>query len=200
MAAAAVAFALEAIAPEPAPSTEILVAASNLAPGTRLEAGHLTTIAWPTTLVPPGAIGTLTDAVGRTLSGAIGEGEALTALRLVGPALAATLVEGGRVAAPVRLADADATSLLQPGDRIDLVAASAGSADPVSGATGAAAARVVAAAATVVAVPHSTDGNSLIGSAGTSGGALLVVAVTPSEALALAQASVLGPLSVILVG
>ncbi len=200
LAAAAVAFALDAVAPAAAPSVSVVVAAGDLAPGVTLEASDLRSVAWPTALVPPGALAAIPEAVGRTLAGALGSGELVTTLRLVGPTLAATLLSVGRVAAPVRLADAEATRLLRPGDRIDLVSASAGSADPIAGTAAAAQAHVVAAGATVVAVPASSQGSSLIGSAGTTGGALLVVAVTRSEALALAQASVLGPLSVILVG
>lgn len=156
-------------------------------------------MAWPTNLAPPGAITTVAAAVGRTVAAAVGQGEAITGLRLVGPTLSAVLAHDGRVAVPVRLADADAAALLRPGDRIDLVSATAGSADPVGGTSGGPEASVVAEGSTVISVPAPDDGSTLIGSRGDAGGSLVVVSVTRTEALALARAAVLGPLSIILV-
>ncbi len=199
LAAAAVAFALDALAPEPPASVRVVVAAGNLSPGRQLVAADLRLVSWPTLVAPPGALGSIEAAAGRTLAGAVGEGEALTALRLVGPALAATLQTDGRVAAPVRLADAEAAALLRPGDHVDLVAASAGGADPINGGAGSSYARVVAAGAVVVAVPIRETGSSLITAGSATGGALVVVAVTRTEALNLAEAAVLGPLSALLV-
>ena len=200
LAAGAVAFALDALAPEPPASARVVVAAGDLAPGAQLESSDLRLVAWPTALVPPGALTSLEEAAGRTLSAAVGKGEALTALRLVGPVLAATLVSDGRVAAPVRLADAQAATLLRPGDRLDLVAASAGGADPIDGTAGGSYARVVATGAVVITVPNADTGRSLIAGSPSAGGALVVVAVTRTEALTLAEAAVLGPISALLVG
>ena len=169
-------------------------------PAPTSSASDVRLVAWPSALVPPGALTSLEAAAGRTLSSAVGEGEALTALRFVGPALATTLRTDGRVAAPVRLADAEAALLLRPGDRVDLVAASAGGADPIDGSAGSAYARVVAVAAVVITSPSSEGGSSLITGSSTASGALVVVAVTRTEALTLAEAAVLGPLSALLVG
>jgi Flp pilus assembly protein CpaB len=199
--AGAVAFSLETLAPPEPESAQLVVAADDLAGGRRLDGSALRLVHWPAALVPPGAVRTIEEAAGRTLAGALGRGEPLTTLRLVGPGLADTLAQEGRVATPVRLADAGAARLLRPGDRIDLVAASAGSADPLDPVSGDPAdARVVAESAGVLAVPTGDGDSSLLSGAPSSGGALLVVAVTREEALALAQAAVLGPLSVILVG
>lgn len=200
LAAAAVAFALDALAPEPPASARVVVASGDLAPGAHLESADLRLVAWPTALVPPGALTSLEAAAGRTLASAVGEGEALTALRFVGPALATTLRTDGRIAAPVRLADAQAATLLRPGDRLDLVAASAGGADPIDGTAGGSYARVVAAGAVVITVPSVDRGRSVIAGSPSSGGALVVVAVTRTEALMLAEAAVLGPISALLVG
>ncbi len=195
---ASVAFALDALAPA-APATDpVVVAAHALAPGATLNEGDVRLAAWPTALVPADAIRSIAETSGRVLAGAVGEGEALTGLRLVGPALTAAIAGAGRVAAPVRLADAATARLLRPGDRVDVVAAQAGTADPISGGTAPPGARVVAAAALVITVAPDTQPNALIGS--TSGGALVVLALSRTEALAVAEASVLGPISVLLVG
>lgn len=200
LAAAAVAFALDAFAPEPPPSARVVVATTDLPPGTHLAASDLRLASWPSALVPPGALTSVEAAAGRTLAAAVGKGEAMTALRLVGPALAATLLTDGRVAAAVRLSDAQAVTLLRPGDRLDLVAASAGGADPIDGTAGGSYARVVASGVLVVTVPAAESGSSFISGGSTAGGALVVVAVTRTEALTLAEAAVLGPLSALLVG
>jgi pilus assembly protein CpaB len=80
----------------------------------------------------------------------------------------------------VRIADADAVALVRVGDRVDVLAP-----DP----TGELLSSVAVAGASVVAVPRADDALA----AGTPG-ALVVLAVTPEEALQLARHSVLGPL------
>ncbi|WP_327290720.1 hypothetical protein [Streptomyces sp. NBC_01198] len=96
------------------------------------------------------------------------------------------------VKAPVRITDAAAVRLLQPGDRVDVLAA----------------ARVVASAVPVVAVPEQPDGQvapaasaesdlpSAAPDAGTAGGALVVLAVPRRIAAALSGAAVSSPLAV----
>lgn len=95
------------------------------------------------------------------------------------------------VKAPVRIADAAAVRLLQPGDRVDVLAA----------------ARVVASAVPVVDVPGGQDapaapeGGALPSAAtdtGTAGGALVVLAVPRRIAAALSGAAVSSPLAVAL--
>jgi hypothetical protein len=104
------------------------------------------------------------------------------------------------VATPVRLADPTVATLLHPGDRVDLVAAQAGSSDPVSGGTAPADAHVVAPGALVLSVVQPDQSDSVLVGGGTTASGLLVVAVSRTEALSLARASLLGPLSVLLVG
>ena len=100
------------------------------------------------------------------------------------------------VAAPVRIADAEAVRLLRPGDRVDVLAA------PVSrGPTGLSAdlggerpagpARVVARRARVAEVPARAEGAPpAAGPAASGEGALLVLSVTPETAAELAGAAV----------
>ena len=65
--------------------------------------------------------GSRAGAVGRTLAAPVRAGEPVTDVRLVAPSLVAGYP--GRVALPVRMADADAVALLRVGDRVSLVAA-----------------------------------------------------------------------------
>jgi Flp pilus assembly protein RcpC/CpaB len=102
----------------------------------------------------------------------------------------------GLVAAPVRLADADVAPLLHPGARFDVLAAGAAS-DPGYEAASAVA-TVVARDVQVLSVgPESTTAAS---STNTSGGTLVVLAVTRSDARALAGGEAAGRLSVSLLG
>ncbi|MFB7287245.1 hypothetical protein [Actinacidiphila glaucinigra] len=103
-----------------------------------------------------------------------------------GPAPAAA---AGRdmVRAPVRIADAAAAGLVRPGDRVDILAA----------------ARVVARAAPVVAVPSPASGGQGVAPDGLDGGgggdgALIVLSVPPGTAAALSGAAASSPLAVAL--
>ena len=180
LAGLAVVTGVRAASMPPVETTPVLVAASDLAGGSRLGSEDLTTVELPVDAVPAGALPDAEVVEGRTLAAPVRSGEPLTDVRLVAPGL----LDGypGLVAAPVRVADPAAVRLLAVGDRVDLVAASPDGA----GAT------VVAEGAAVVAVPGHDPGDGLVG------GGLVVVAVPPSEALALAEAAVRAVLSVVL--
>lgn len=184
-AAAAVAGGLHTASPPPPDTTDVIVAATDLPAGAPLQVDQLDTVAMPDDLVPKGALTNHAAATGELLAGPVRSGEPLTDLSLVG----APLVEGygpGRVAAPVRIADAGAVALLDTGDHIDVLAA-----DP----RGAAETAVVAAGAPVVVVPDAGKTATRSGS-----GALVVIAVMPETAKKLSQAAVVGPLSVAIRG
>jgi pilus assembly protein CpaB len=118
----------------------------------------------------------------------------------------------GQVSAPVRLADSQAAQLLQPGQRIDVLAAStavgdAGLAGSASGsASGSAgstlAATVIAANVMVIAIPIASapPGGSQVDSDVGVEGALVVLATSPLQARLLAQAQVTSRLSAVVVG
>ena len=93
-------------------------------------------------------------------------------------------LEAGLVAAPVRLADAEVARLLAPGSIVDVLAAD-----------GEGRAHVVADAVEVLSVPPSEHHAF---SSTDFGGALLLLAVTPSQATGLAAMAAVGPLSVVL--
>lgn len=145
LAAALTALALVAVlrtvAPAPPQTVDLTVAAHDLAAGTPLAAADLTTIAVPAALVPDGV---RTDPEGATLAAPLRRGEPVTDARLVGPALS---TEPGLVAVPIRLPDAGMAGLLEPGDRIDLLAVDPSAAGPSGAAR-------VASGVLVLAVPR----------------------------------------------
>lgn len=148
----------------------MLIAARDLPSGTRLGEDDLVVQAFPASLAPRGSART---AVGRVLAAPIGRGEVLTDIRVVGPALA--LAQAGDTVLPVRLPDAGMASLLRPGDEIDLVAT-----DPGTGVS-----TVVARDVTVLATPTGVAD----GPAGGSGGALVVVGASATDAIDISSAA-----------
>ncbi|MGH3383914.1 MAG: Flp pilus assembly protein CpaB [Nocardioidaceae bacterium] len=179
--AVAVAAGLHVVSPPPPVTQSVVVAAIDVPAGTPLRAEHLRRTDLPDAAVPRGAVTSPDQLIGRVLVGPVRAGETLTDIRVVDQPLIAGY-GGGRVAAPVRIADADAVALLQPGDRIDVMAA-----DPQS----AQAASVVATRAPVIVVPKPETGSPTSGS-----GALVVLAVSGESAKKLARAAVAGPLSI----
>lgn len=175
--AVAVLAILRVLAPPPAPTQPVVVAARDLPGGVVLTAGDLTVVDYPVGIVPAGL---LADPAGRTLAGPMRRGEPVSDRRVVGPALAAG--HPGRVAMPVRIPDAASVGLLRVGDRIDLV-----SADPRRGS-----AQVLVRAAAVLALPEEPD-TSLPGR-------LVVAAVPPDTVTTLSATAARGFLSLTLSG
>jgi hypothetical protein len=114
----------------------------------------------------------------------------LTDVRLVGPGVLRGLAVG-TVAAPVRIADAEAAGLLRPGDVVDLLAASAVPDAPTGEA------RLVASSVRVLLSPRPQRFGM---NAGLGTGALMLVATSPTTAALLAAAAVTDRLSVVLRG
>lgn len=191
LAAAALAGALQVLAPDPVPGVAVVVAARDLPAGATLRAGDLRTIHLPGEAVPGGAIagGALTTATGRVLAGPARRGEVVTDVRLLGAARLAGQ-PAGTVAAPVRVADPAAAALAAPGSRVDVLLAVQGRTD----------AEVVVRAATVLAGSTAlTASPDLLGGGGDpAAGGLLVLAVSAPDAAALAGAAARGPLSLTL--
>jgi Flp pilus assembly protein CpaB len=183
LAAGSVALVLTALAPTPPTVVNVLAVARDLPAGATLSAQDLRVVGLAPGTVPLGSIRDRNDVVGRVLAAAMRSGEPLTDVRLVGRALTRTLGRDGLVAAPIRIADAGAARLLQPGDVVDVLAAS----DHDDGAL----APVVATAVRVVTVPALEESTSALDS-----GALIVVATTPATAATLARAAVTSRLSV----
>ncbi|MFB7194391.1 RcpC/CpaB family pilus assembly protein [Streptomyces sp. NPDC056240] len=102
------------------------------------------------------------------------------------------------VSAPVRIADAAAVRLLRPGDRVDVVAASAGAGSGDGRGSGGQDGRVVAAGARVSSVPDSAESAESAGEAASAGGALVVLSVPRETAARLAGAGATSRLAVTL--
>lgn len=138
-----------------------VVAARPLQPGTVVTGDDVRVVALPAGSTLPGTLRSAGAVVGQRLTGAIGEGEALTDSRLLTPRLPAALT--GDPAArlvPVRPADPAVAGLLRTGDVVDVL-------DDESG---------VLARDAVVAVP-----------ANTSTPALLALAEAPAHRVATAS-------------
>jgi pilus assembly protein CpaB len=178
--------ALTAVTPRHTPTRPVWTAARDLSGGGPLRADDIVLRRLPLPLVPAGALGAGARVVGRMLAAPMRRGEPLTDVRLLAPPLLAALDRPGLVAVPVRVADgAAAAALTHPGDVVDVLATA-----DLDGASANAPA-VVAAAVTVLSVP----GRDATGE-GDAG--LVVVAVTPEQAAALATAAAGSRLSLVL--
>jgi pilus assembly protein CpaB len=196
-----VAIAVSTLAPQPASGEFIVTAARDLQPGVTLTAADLRQVRFTTAQLPAGAIAQPAAAIGRRLGSAIRRGEPLTDVRL-DDAGALASPGNGLVAMPIRLADTRAAELLQPGMRVDVLAASATSAE-LGAASSIEPAVVVALGVTVVAVPNPAAATGLAASDTdplSQDGALVVLATTPEQARLLAQAQVSDRLSAVSLG
>jgi Flp pilus assembly protein CpaB len=178
----AVVAGIQAARPAPAPTRVVRVAAHDLASGAVLTPDDLVARRYPTAVAPAGSV---PDPVGRTLAAPVRAGEPVTDVRLVAPSVVAGYP--GRVALPVRVADADAAALLRVGDRVGLVAA-----DPRRGT-----ASYVAVDVPVLALPRVAADTSATAQLP---GRLVVVAVFPSDVGRIAGAAATALLSVVISG
>jgi Flp pilus assembly protein CpaB len=178
-AVAVVAFG-HVLAPDPPARTVMVVAAHDLPTGSILGSADLRTVRTDPQSVPTHAATAAGALTGRTVAAPMRAGEPFTDQRLVGPRLMSGY-PGSPVAAPVRVPDAEAVSLLHVGDRVDVYSA--------TGDSRGLAERVVA-GAYVVSMPAPQP------QADSREGALVVLAVTSLQAARLAQAGAVTSLSV----
>ena len=152
----------------------VLVAARDLAAGTRLSTADVRVRTWPDELRPAGALSSGAAVAGRRLAGALRAGEAITEARLSGPGLAAGLTPTMR-AVPVQVTGG-AAGLLHPGEFVDLLVSDPPEATDVAAPT----AHLLAEAVPVLAVTSSPGGADSFG---------IVVAVDAATALRVAAVS-----------
>jgi len=190
--AASVAFAIQAVSPPPPRTESVVVAAKDLAGGTRLSPDDVRLKDFAPASVPDGAVRNATLAAGRTLDAPVRNGEILTDVRLFGSAFLDSYGDN-LVAAPVRIADAASVRLLQAGDIVDVLAAGLG-----TNGSSTSAARLVAAATPVLTIPPVDDGP--IGTTDIGAGALVVVVTSSETAAHLAAAAVTDRLSLVIHG
>ncbi|MCG7635107.1 SAF domain-containing protein [Gordonia McavH-238-E] len=101
---------------------EVLVAAHDLLPGQIVESGDLRSHLVAGRTVPDGVLTEAAPAVGRTVTGRVRGGEILTDARLLSSHLPADLtgIDDARLV-PIRFSDDAVTSLLRPGDVVDVL-------------------------------------------------------------------------------
>lgn len=100
----------------------LMVAATDLRPGTVLTEDHLTARPTPARLAPDGAMTSAAQVVGKRLTGPMRRGEVITDTRLLTSALPESLTgrPGSRMV-PVRPADESVANLVQQGDLVDVL-------------------------------------------------------------------------------
>jgi Flp pilus assembly protein CpaB len=168
---------LEAAAAGAGPPVPVLVAAVTVARGTPIEARAVRVARLPRAAVPPGALASASQAVGRTAASDLLPGEVLTAARLSAGGPVASLVPPGSRAVAVSVAVPPGA--VAPGDRVDVLATYV-SADPYT--------EVVADGVEILRVHPGTEGTTLF------------LAVPPHVAQAVARAATFGQLTVAVVG
>jgi len=185
------AVVVDRVSPPPTPTRPVVVTAREVEAGTVLDEADVAVVRVAAALAPQSSLTRAGDAVGRTTSVALPPGQTLTPSLVAAGEIAAT-APAGTVVTPVRLADPSIAALLHPGDRVDLVAATASSGAPGAGTHLARRALVLGGA------PAEPAPGGLLGG-GTSAGGITLVAVLPEEATALAGVGQWGGLSVVLV-
>lgn len=106
--------------PQHAQSRPVVVASRAIPVGQVVDAASVRVARWPAALAPDGSLGSLSDVVGRPASTPIGTGEPVTSARLSASALLAGQ-PSGTVAVHVPLLDAASASMLDAGERVDLL-------------------------------------------------------------------------------
>ncbi|MDO1477530.1 RcpC/CpaB family pilus assembly protein [Rhodococcus ruber] len=166
--------------------TRTVVAARDLRPGQTLTVDDVIVIERDASQLPSGALTDPAEALGHTLAGPVPSGEVLVGVRMLGPRLAAaTTGDSAARIVPVRLADPGVGDLLREGDLVDVLTvadASAPSAPEV---------RVLATGATVVLAQGTEETN-------TRGEKVVLLALPPEPATAVAAASLVSALTVTL--
>lgn len=158
--------------PEGGPRVTVLVAARDLPAGHVVGPADLVEQRRPSGYAPSAPLTKLGDVSGRRLAGPVRAGEVLTDGRLVGPGLLDGQPPGTR-AMHVPVADPGALAMVQPGDTVDLVAATG---EPL------------ATAVTVLSVAAGSEAASGGFTGVAAGDSGVVAAVAPEQARRLASA------------
>jgi len=170
---AAVLTGISAAAPNGPPALRVVRATTELASGAVVVAQDIALSEVVEDALPRGAMVDQAAVIGRRVVGPVAEGQVLTSLHLLAGDAS---VASGHVVAPLRIADPDVATLLQPGSRIDVIAA-----DPDGGA-----ATVAATNVKVLTIPPPASDQS---DRTATEGALILVEVDQKTATLLAQAA-----------
>lgn len=178
-----------ALRPADPSMVEVVVAARDLPTGHRVSAQDVAMALVPGAVLPAGATSDPGLLEGASLAAPILRGEPLSTARLV-PSLAGLAAPPGTAPTPVRFADPAAVGLLSAGQTVDVLAARAIGMDDTTAGFFPVPAQVLAADALVLAVlsegPASEDEPPIIADAGSA--PLVLLALTPDQALAVAGA------------
>ena len=174
-----------ALRPDPdAARALVVVAARDLGPGAALTADDVRLEKRLAPTIPDGSQSDVGAVVGSTLAGPARRGEVLTDVRLLGRRLAESAAGPDARIVPVHPADGALIDLVRPGDVVDVVAATEGSAQ--------AAPHVVATDAIVVSVSAKAKGQ------GTTSDRVVLVALPAASATAVAGAALVATVTLTL--
>ena len=124
---------IAALRPDPnGAHTQVVVTARDLSPGATLTADDLRLENRLAPTIPDGSQSNIDTVVGSTLTGPARRGEVLTDVRLLGRRLAESAAGPNARIVPVHPSDSALIDLVRPGDVVDVIAASEGSAAPNS--------------------------------------------------------------------
>ncbi|MBA8810298.1 RcpC/CpaB family pilus assembly protein [Promicromonospora sukumoe] len=181
--------------PPPPPTVDVAVTTRSIAPGTLLSREDIEIRAVDADLAPPGVLLSWRDLLGRAAVVGLPAGAPLHATLVSDDGVSAAAPHG-TVVVPVRLSDDAVADLLRPGDRVDLLAGTTSSSEPV-GET-----RYLARGALVLPVPAARepkDAGGLLGAAPDGEGPVTLVAVSPDDAPELSAVSGWGSVTAVLV-
>jgi len=116
----AVWFGIDSMSAAQPPTVVLVTAAHDLASGTTIDADDLRRTRFSPGSVPAAAIRDPEVVVGRSLVAPLSRGQAVTTGQLLGKGALAGYPESAAIG--LRIPDADAAALLDPGDRVDLIA------------------------------------------------------------------------------
>ncbi len=174
-----------ALRPDPgAARALVVVAARDLGPGAALTADDVRLEKHLAPTIPDGSQSDVGAVVGSTLAGPARRGEVLTDVRLLGRRLAESAAGPDARIVPVHPADGALIDLVRPGDVVDVVAATEGSAQATP--------HVVATDAIVVSVSAKAKGQ------GTTSDRVVLVALPAASATAVAGAALVATVTLTL--
>jgi Flp pilus assembly protein CpaB len=181
--------------PPPPPTVDVAITARAVAAGTELTRDDVVLRAIAADVAPPGAMHTVRGLLGRAAVVGLPAGAPLHATLVSDDGVSAAAPRG-TVVVPVRLSDDAIAALLRPGDRVDLLAGTTSSSEPV------AEPQYLARSALVLPVPAEREPEGtggLLGPASDGDRPVTLVAVTPEDAPELSAVSGWGSVTAVLV-
>ena len=179
------------------PLVPLVVAASDLEPGTVLSKEMLEIVDHPSRYLPAGAFGSLDRVVGKTLSVPLFKGEPITGRKIASSGGLSSVVPEGMRAYSLALTSGSGLNFVpRAGDRVDVIVTLPKEVAGEATATTVLRSKQVA---SVGKQPSATSSGSKLGiTQGGQGGLAITLFITPAEAERLALAESLGRITVVL--